>query len=138
MNNPDIVEHGEKTRFPPGKSGNPKGRKPSIVKKLIKEHNLSKQDIDAILTSVSIMPIEELYKKHKSLNPTGGSFNGKISALEAALVAGMTRDISRGSNYITNSILDRIYGKARESVEHTGTLDISIGKPPLPEDAYPD
>jgi len=138
MNNPDIAEHGEKTRFKPGKSGNPKGRKPSILKKLIKEHNLSKQDIDAILTSVSIMPIEELYKKRDSLNPKGGSFNGKISAIEAALVAGMTRDISRGSNYITNSILDRVYGKARESVEHTGGLDISIGKPPLPEDAYSD
>jgi len=130
MNNPDIVEHGEKTRFKPGKSGNPKGRKPSILKKLIKEHNLSKQDIDAILTSVSVMSLEDLYKKRKSLDPKSSEFNGKISALEAALVSGMTRDISRGSNYITNSILDRVYGKARESVEHSGELEIKIAPPP--------
>ena len=33
--NDKIAEHGEKTRFKPGKSGNPKGRKPSILKKLV-------------------------------------------------------------------------------------------------------
>lgn len=139
MNNPKLPEYNQGTQWQKGQSGNPAGRKPSRLKKFIKAYDVTKEDIDAIFRNILFnYSFDELHKLYKSLNKDDMEYKGDLSVGVAAFISGIMNDIKRGDMRVVNQILDRIYGKATEkhNINHTG--NISIGKPPSPEDAYPD
>ena len=91
------------------------GRKPNIIKKYMKDYDFTKQDIDNIFTTLLLTPKTELEKiKRDPKTPAG----------VAAFISGILHDIKRGDARVTNQIIDRVHGKAKESVEHSGGLQL--------------
>ena len=113
--NDENLKNGK--QFQKGQSGNPAGRKPNIVKKYMKDYDFTKQDIDNIFTTLLLTPHPELQKSLK---------NPKLPAGVAAFISGILHDIKRGDARVTNLVLDRVYGKAKESHEHSGGLHTII------------
>ena len=112
MNNENLKNG---VKFQPGQSGNPAGRKPNIIKKYMKDYDFTKQDVDYILTTLFITPLPELQKMLK---------DKKLPAGVAALISGILHDIKRGDAKVTGQVLDRLHGKAKESIEHGGGIQL--------------
>ena len=110
-------------QFKPGQSGNPAGRKPSRLKKFIKEYDLSKSDIDFIFKNLMFhYTRSELIALLKSKD--GEKKLRKLPAGIEAFISGIIHDIKKGDARVTNTILDRIYGKASGEVNISGGLQL--------------
>ena len=116
------LDKGKNTQFQPGQSGNPTGRKPSRLKKFIKDFDVTKSDIDALVKNILFnYSFDDLRKLYKSLDEHEQS---SMSAGVAALVSGILHDVKRGDIKATNSLLDRVYGKPKESMDISGGLQL--------------
>jgi hypothetical protein len=108
-----------------------KGRKPSKLKKWVKEYNVGAADYRAIFNNIiACKTVDELKDMIKKKNV------GKFPVVVVACAAAVVDDIQRGRLTWTNTVLDRVMGKAKDGVDIRGGKDISIGLPPPVEEAY--
>ena len=124
IGNPNIAEDGKNTRF--SKDNQPKnaGRKPSKLKKYFKNNNVSIEDRALLFENVIDKTDAEILirmaktKKYENGKPLPGTIWGFI----VAWVADTKRGWSSGG---INAIMqDRKYGKAKENIELSGSIDI--------------
>lgn len=111
-NNPYIVEQGKATRFSATNRPKNPGRKPSKLKKFIKQNNVSQSDVNAIFQHLIFgSSVEEL---KDLVSPSKKDSQPVIVVL---LVSAFLEDIKNGTLHEVNSVLDRLYGKATQQVE---------------------
>ena len=84
------------------------GRKPSKLKKYIKENNLSAVDIKLILGKFYDLPKEKLFELVK---------DDSTPILISGIASGLLQDMKRGTTYTIQWLIDRGYGKAIERIE---------------------
>ena len=114
--NPNIVENGKKTQFTKENQPMNRGRKPSKIKKWIKEYDLSKTDVNAVFTNFlynkSKKEIEEIIndKELRDKLPFGLSLHLNILINQA----------KKGDGRHLEDIHDRLHGKPKESLEVAG------------------
>jgi len=125
--NENIPEYGKETQFSKGQSGNPKGRKPSRLKKFLKDFDVPKSDIDILFKNLlfnhSFKELDQLYKTLKKETP---EYNGDMAVGMAVLVSGLMHDVRRGDMKVYNSLLDRLYGKATDKIDVSGGMGVTV------------
>lgn len=100
--------------FKPGQSGNPAGRPRKYVSTL-KEAGYKLSEINDTIQLMMAMDIEEL--KNVYANP-------KASVLEKTIAAAIKKGIEKGSLEQIETLLSRIYGKPKQSMDIDGQFDI--------------
>ena len=99
-----------------------RGRKPSKLKKWIKENNVANEDFIGIFKNIiATHTIEELQKMIE------GDNENKLPVIVALCISAFIHDMKTGTLTAANSVLDRIIGKPHQSVAITasGSIDIS-------------
>jgi len=136
MNNPNLTEHSKNTQFSSTNPPRNPGRKPNILKKFIKEYDVSKQDVETIIKNLtwnySAKQLKALYKSLSSnsaseIPPELQPFvnkHGELPAGITVIISGIMHDVQRGDMKVTNSLLDRVYGKAAEKIDVKGGLQL--------------
>ena len=136
MNNKSIVDDGKDTQFSSTNQPPKAGRKPNMLKKFIKEYDVSKQDVETIIKNLtwnySAKQLKALYKSlgnntASEIPPELQPFvnkHGELPAGITVIISGIMHDVQRGDMKVTNSLLDRVYGKAAEKIEHNGGLQL--------------
>lgn len=113
MNNPNATKNLKK--WEKGKSGNPKGR-PRLDERYKAIKKLSQETIERVISDLLEKPIEELKALH--LDPNA-------SALEHLLIAEIIRGNKQsGSLSGLNSLIDRLHGKAKATIDASLTTNI--------------
>jgi hypothetical protein len=93
--------------FKPGQSGNPNGRPRKYVSTL-KAQGYKLAEINDCIQVMMAMTIEELKDAFENPNAT---------VLEKTIAAAIKRSIEKGSLYSIETLLSRVYGKPKESVD---------------------
>ena len=116
MGNPNIGEEGKATQF--SKTNQPKnpGRKPSRLRKYLKDNHLGNDDVSIIMKTLLEKSREELQELIKK---------PRIPILIAGAAAAMLKDMVKGHSFTLQWLTERGYGKAKELIEHSGKIDIS-------------
>jgi len=118
MASKDIIAH----QFNKGESGNPNGRPRKYVS-LLKEQGYKVSEINDTIQAMMAMEFEEL----KSVWD-----NPKATILEKTIAAAMRKSLERGSLYSLETLLTRVYGKPKETVdtnnktEFTGKIQVEV------------
>jgi hypothetical protein len=118
MASKDIIAH----QFNKGQSGNPNGRPRKYVS-LLKEQGYKVSEINDTIQAMMAMEFEEL----KSVWD-----NPKATILEKTIAAAMRKSLERGSLYSLETLLTRVYGKPKETVdtnnktELTGKIQVEV------------
>jgi Family of unknown function (DUF5681) len=118
MASKDIIAH----QFNKGQSGNPNGRPRKYVS-LLKEQGYKVSEINDTIQAMMAMEFEEL----KSVWD-----NPKATILEKTIAAAMRKSLERGSLYSLETLLTRVYGKPKETVdtnnktEFTGKIQVEV------------
>jgi hypothetical protein len=108
--------------FKPGQSGNPNGRPRKYVS-LLKEQGYKVSEINDTIQAMMSMDLEEL----KSVWD-----NPKATVLEKTIAAAMRKSLEKGSLYSLETLLTRVYGKPKETVdtnnktELTGKIQVEV------------
>ena len=108
--------------FKPGQSGNPNGRPRKYVS-LLKEQGYKVSEINDTIQAMMSMDLEEL----KSVWD-----NPKATILEKTIAAAMRKSLEKGSLYSLETLLTRVYGKPKETVdtnnktELTGKIQVEV------------
>jgi hypothetical protein len=97
----------DKTKFTKGQSGNPNGRPRKYVSTL-REQGYKLSEINDCIQVMMAMTIEELKEAFENPNAT---------VLEKTIAAAIKRSIEKGSLYSIETLLSRVYGKPKESVD---------------------
>lgn len=124
MGNPNIIEAGKATRF--SKSNPPKkpGRKPSILKKWVKDFDLSKSDVNAMfknfLFAKTTEEFEELLKNEKELKKLPAAIGLQLNILKNAA--------RNGNGKYFEFIFNMLFGKPVQQ------LNISEQRNDIPDD----
>jgi hypothetical protein len=117
MSNPNLAQEGINYRFSSTRQPKNTGRKPSKLKKFIKEYNVSSEDINIIFTNLlfnySLDELKEIYKEFS--NKTDKVNN--LPAGVAAFISGIIHDVGRGDMRAITLILDRVYGKPVQNID---------------------
>jgi hypothetical protein len=126
MSNPNAYKNGISTQFSSTKQPKNNGRKPSKLRKYIKETNLSSLDIALVFENIIAKKDTEVITK---MIKTKRDENGKplpvlVWGFLIAFVADCKRGLSGGG--IVSLMMDRKYGKTKDVIEHTGGLDITV------------
>lgn len=112
MGNPNIANESKPYRFSSTNQPDRRGRKPSRLKKFIKEFDVSKDDVDrlfkGLIFSKSVNELKELVDGDNEQNQP---------VIVVLLVRAFLADIKNGTLHEVNTVLDRIYGKATQQVE---------------------
>jgi hypothetical protein len=88
-----------------------RGRKPSKLKKWIKENNVSNEDFIGIFKNIiATHTIEELQKMIEGKN------KNKLPVIVALCISAFIHDMKTGTLTAANSVLDRIMGKPAQQV----------------------
>jgi hypothetical protein len=109
-------------RFGEGQTREGNGRKPSILKGLIEELNISKADINNVFKNVifshTMGELQDMITSKKAKN---------LPALEVMIISALLQDTKKGSLMSIMQILDRVIGKPvqREIVEFDSLQDIA-------------
>lgn len=112
MPNPNINMHNVRTRFSSTNQPANRGRKPSKLKKWIKENGVTKSDYIAIFNNIiATHTIEELQKMIEGEN------KNKLPVIVALCISAFIHDMKTGTLTAANSILDRILGKPMQQME---------------------
>lgn len=119
MANEKNLENGKATRFSSTNQPSKRGRKPSILKKWIKEYDIPLRDVQAVMTNLmfayTLSEIKEIAEKEEGL-PVGIS----------VMVKGLAADIQNGGIKTFDKMLDRSFGKTapvKHGVETHGISD---------------
>jgi hypothetical protein len=118
MASKDIIAH----QFNKGQSGNPNGRPRKYVS-LLKEQGYKVSEINDTIQAMMAMEFEEL----KSVWD-----NPKATILEKTIAAAMRKSLERGSLYSLETLLTRVYGKPKETLdtnnktELTGKIQVEV------------
>ena len=123
MKGSNINSIGRETRFSSTNQPKNPGRRPSKLKKFIKNNSVSQSDVNKVFQHLifgsTLEELEELVKpKNKSKQPV----------IVVLLVSAFLEDIKNGTLHEVNTVLDRIYGKA------TQQLEIGEQKSDIPDD----
>ena len=111
MGRKDIYKDGLKTQFSATNQPANAGRKPSKLKKFMKDFDVSKLDVDMLARNIIFnYTYADIKKLYEGMNENS-DIQDSLPVGIAVLISGMFHDIKRGDNRITNSLLDRIYGK---------------------------
>ena len=108
--------------YKPGQSGNPNGRPRKYVS-LLKEQGYKVSEINDTIQAMMSMDLEEL----KSVWD-----NPKATVLEKTIAAAMRKSLEKGSLYSLETLLTRVYGKPKETVdtnnktELTGKIQVEV------------
>jgi hypothetical protein len=107
----DGLVAGARTRFSKEYQPKNRGRKPSKLKKWIKQYDISNDDFIAIFTNIiathTMEELEELTSKENKM---------KLPVIVGLCISAFLRDMKAGTLASANSILDRIMGKATQQV----------------------
>ena len=109
--NPNIKEITKKTRFTSTNQPKNNGRKPSRLKAEIEEKDISIQDVRIAFKYILDMNEKEI---DALVNDKSKNF------LLRCLTKAFKEDYEKGNLNNTQVILDRIFGKAKEYIEHSG------------------
>lgn len=104
-----------------------RGRKPSKLRKYIKDNGLSSRDMQLILSQFVNMDREKL--KELAANP-------KAPILVSGIAAALLKDMMRGRTDTQQWIIDRIHGRAVQPIEHSGGIDPVQSMTPEERKAY--
>jgi hypothetical protein len=111
----DGLAAGIRTRFSHEYQPANRGRKPSKLKKWIKEQNVSNEDFLAIFTKIiAVNTLEELEEMVNEQN------RKKLPVIVALCISAFLHDMKTGTLTAANSILDRIMGKATQQINFGG------------------
>jgi hypothetical protein len=89
-----------------------RGRKPSKLKKWVKEYNVGATDYRAIFNNIiACKTVEELQEMIKKGNVE------KLPVIVVACAAAVVDDIQHGRLTWTNTVLDRVMGKPMQQIE---------------------
>jgi hypothetical protein len=95
-------------RFTSSNQSPNRGRKPSRLKRFIKDNNVSREDVNIVIKNVVMAKtkpeLDELCKDEKQ------------PMLVRVLVKAFLHDFKSGTLYNLNSMLDRVYGQADQNV----------------------
>ena len=112
VGNKNIAAEGVKYRFSATNQPQNRGRIPSKLRNFVKDNRISKSDVDAIFSNIIFgSTLEELQDMVKPGNKE------KLPVIVALLISAFIADIKKGTLSEVNTVLDRIYGKAAQSVE---------------------
>ena len=99
-------------RWKPGESGNPNGRPKKWVSTLKEQGYKHSEVMDAIRVLMS-MDLDQLKAAYD--NPTA-------TILEKTIAHALKKHLEKGSLDGVLALMERVYGKAKESVEHSGEV----------------
>lgn len=103
------------TPFKKGEVANPNGRPRKYVS-LLKEQGYKVSEINDTIQAMMAMDIEEL----KSVWD-----NTKATVLEKTIAAAMRKSLEKGSLYSLETLLTRVYGKPKETVDTTNKTELT-------------
>jgi nitrogenase molybdenum-iron protein alpha/beta subunit len=107
----DGLAVGVRTRFSSEYQPENRGRKPSKLKKWIKENNVSNEDFIGIFKNIiAAHTIEELEEMVE------GDNKKKLPVIVALCISAFIHDMRTGTLNAANSILDRVMGKPTQQV----------------------
>lgn len=104
MPNPENIKRHE---FKPGESGNPNGRPRKYVS-LLKEQGYKLSQINDTIQAMMAMDITELKEVYE---------NPKATILEKTVANAMKKSLEKGSLYSLETLLTRVFGKPKETVD---------------------
>jgi len=93
--------------FQKGQSGNPNGRPRKYVSTL-RESGYKLSEINDCIQVMMAMTVDELKEAFENKNAT---------VLEKTIAAAIKKSIEKGSLYSIETLLSRVYGKPKESVD---------------------
>jgi hypothetical protein len=123
MSNPNLSQYGK--RFSTSNQPKNNGRKPSQLRKLFKENNVSIGDQVLIFQNIIIKYSSDELKAMIQTGhyPDGKPINGLIWGFIIAWIADCKRGMSAGG--IFAQMNDRKYGPVKQKLEVSGALDIT-------------
>jgi hypothetical protein len=117
----DGLAAGIRTRFSSTYQPENRGRKPSKLKKWIKENGVSNEDFIAIFKNIiATHTIEELEKM------IDGDNKKKMPVIVALCISAFIHDMKTGTLTAANSVLDRIMGKPAQGIDVRASSDLAI------------
>lgn len=96
--------------FLPGQSGNPNGQ-PKVPQEIKDARQLTKLELERLLNKYMVMTKDEVQEALK---------NPATPALELMIGSIVAKAVSGGDDKRLNFLLERMIGKVKEKVEHTG------------------
>lgn len=102
-----AIKNEEKGYFKKGQSGNPKGRPKKWVSTLRDSGYKMSEVRDCILVMMA-MTMDELKDAFENKNAT---------ALEKTVAGAIRKSITKGSLYSMETLMDRVFGKPRETID---------------------
>lgn len=115
-NNPHLNEDNKNTRFSKDRQPSKNGRKPSIIKGIRKNENISISDIRIASSYILSMNLEQL---KKILIDETKPFFWRV------LIKAYMADFQKGKLDNTQIFLERIIGKSKEYIEHSGYIEVN-------------
>jgi hypothetical protein len=124
----DGLVAGVRTRFSSEYQPANRGRKPSKLKKWIKENGVSNEDFIGIFKNIiANHTLEELHEMVE------GDNKNKLPVIVALCISAFIHDMKTGTLTAANSILDRVIGKPHQNVAITASGNIAISSMSIEE-----
>ena len=110
--NPNIKDAGKKfsSEYQPEKNGRPK----NVFRHLVGQYDISREDIEALLTELSSLSKTELQSVSNDPN---------TPAVRAIIASALLRDNKNGSTYSVEFLFDRLFGRAVQKTESVVSIN---------------